>query len=534
MPGSADRASGKATDDWNDELAAGACAMTRRPNLLFIMADQLAPQMLAAYGHSPAQTPHLDRLAAQGVVFENAYCNFPLCAPARFSMLSGRLASRIGAFDNAVEFPASIPTIHHYLRLAGYRTCLAGKMHFIGPDQLHGYEERVNTEVYPANFLWTPDWRLDDESWLDWYHSMRAVLDAGPHRRSVNVAYDDETEFESVRWLHEHADSGDDRPFALTVSFISPHDPYLAPPYWWERYRDIVIDPPRVADIPLEDRDPHSRRHWFLTGRHREEVGENDILRMRRAYCAVTSHVDAKVGKLLEALDAIGAADDTVIVFTSDHGDSLGERGLFFKMSFFEWSVRVPLIVHAPFAFTPRRVRANVSHLDLFPTLLEAAGDGALPDLVTPIDGRSLLPLASGGGHDWPDLVCAEYTAEGVRAPLLMVRKGRHKMISCPGDPPMLFDLDNDPDELENLAGQSGRSGVREELEAVVAGTWDVEALDRAVHESQSVRRMVGAALDTGARTSWDFQPIRDASRLYFREWGDIQDSYSGSVHRPP
>ena len=319
--------------------------MTKRPNILFIMADQLAPQVLPAYGHPRVQTPHLDRLAEDGVVFENAYCNFPLCAPARFSMLSGRLPSRIGAFDNAVELPASTPTFHHYLRLAGYRTCLAGKMHFVGPDQLHGYEERVTTDVYPADFLWTPDWRLDDETWLEWYHDMSRVLDAGPHRRSVNVAYDDEAEFEAVRWLHEHADGGDDRPFALTVSFISPHDPYLAPPRWWERYRDVEIDMPRVADIPLEERDPHSRRHWFLTGRHRAEVRESDVLHMRRAYYALTSYIDAKVGKLLETLREIGAADDTLVVFTSDHGDSLGERGLFFKMSFFEWSVRVPLIV---------------------------------------------------------------------------------------------------------------------------------------------------------------------------------------------
>ena len=398
--------------------------MAKRPNILFIMVDQLAPQVLSAWGGSRARTPHLDRLAEEGVVFENAYCNFPLCAPARFSMLSGRFPSRIGAFDNAVEFPASTPTFHHYLRLAGYRTCLAGKMHFVGPDQLHGYEERVTTDVYPADYLWTPDWRLDDETWLDWYHDMSRVIEAGPHRRSVNVAYDDEVEFEAIRWLHEHADSGDDRPFALTVSFISPHDPYLAPPHWWGRYRDDEVDRPGVADIPLRERDPHSRRHWFLTGRHRADVGEPDVLRMRRAYYAVTSYVDAKVGRLLATLGEIDAADDALIVFTSDHGDSLGERGLFFKMSFFEWSVRVPLIVHAPFAFAPRRVGANVSHLDLFPTLLEAAGDGALPELAAPIDGRSLAPLASGGGRDWPDVVCAEYTAEGVRAPLLMVPQG--------------------------------------------------------------------------------------------------------------
>ena len=319
MRGSADRASGKAADDWNDELATGACAMTRRPNLLL---DHGRPArtadaacLRALPGADPASRPPR---RARRRVSKTPTAIFPLCAPARVSMLSGRLPSRIGAFDNAVEFPASVPTLHHYLRLAGYRTCLAGKMHFIGPDQLHGYEERVNTDVYPANFLWTPDWRLDDESWLDWYHSMRAVLDAGPHRRSVNVAYDDETEFESVRWLHEHADSGDDRPFALTVSFISPHDPYLAAAV-------LVGAVPGRRDRSAPGRGHCARGSGIPTaggtgsspGATARRVGENDILRMRRAYCAVTSHVDAKVGKLLETLEAIGAAGDTVVVFTS-------------------------------------------------------------------------------------------------------------------------------------------------------------------------------------------------------------------------
>ncbi len=504
--------------------------MTKRPNILFVMADQLAPQVLSAYGGTGVDTPHLDRLARDGVVFENAYCNFPLCAPARFSMLSGRLPSRIGAYDNAVEFPASTPTIHHYLRSAGYRTCLAGKMHFVGPDQLHGYEERVTTDVYPADFLWSPDWSLDDECWLEWYHSMHAVLDAGPHRRSVNIAYDDEVEFEAVRWLHEHADSNDGRPFALTASFISPHDPYLAPPDWWDRYRDARVDPPRVPDIPPDERDPHSRRHWFLTGRHLAAISEADVVRMRRAYYAVTSYVDAKVGRLLAALDEIGAADNTLVVFTSDHGDSLGERGLFFKMSFFEWSVRVPLIVHAPFAFAPRRQAANVSHIDLLPTLLDVAYDGALPELAAPIDGASLMPLSSGNDDDWSDLVCAEYTAEGVPAPLVMVRKGPCKLISSPADPPLLFDLDADPDERRNLARCPDHAQVRAVLETAVDRTWDIPALDAAVRRSQASRRLVGAALDTGRRTPWDFQPLRDASRLYFREGGDIQASYSGTV----
>ena len=165
--------------------------------------------------------------------------------------------------------------------------------------------------------------------------------------------------------------------------------------------------------------------------------------------------------------------------------------------------------------------------MDLLPTLMALAGVD--PDGLE-MHGHSLAPLASGGARDWPDVACAEYTAEGVREPLLMVRKGPYKLIRSPGDPPLIFDLDNDPDELENLAASPKCAAVRAELEAVVAGTWDVEALDAAVRESQSVRRLVSAALGTGTRTSWDYQPMRDASQLYFRRSGDIQASYSGTV----
>ena len=151
-----------------------------KPNILLIQADQLAAPALSAYGHPLVKTPHIDELADSGVVFENTYCNFPLCAPSRFSMMSGRLASEIGAFDNGAEFEASIPTMAHYLRLAGYRTTLAGKMHFVGPDQLHGFEERLTTDVYPSDFSWTADWDAAAERMGTWFYSLEAVTDAGP------------------------------------------------------------------------------------------------------------------------------------------------------------------------------------------------------------------------------------------------------------------------------------------------------------------------------------------------------------------
>ena len=169
-----------------------------QPNILMIMVDQLAAPALACYGHPLTNTPHLDRLAADGVVFENAYCNSPLCAPSRASMMTGQLPSQIGTYDNAAHFSADIPTLAHYLRAAGYQTCLAGKMHFVGPDQLHGFEERLTTDIYPADYGWTPDWD-QPEVRPSWYHNMLSVVQAGTCVSSNQLDFDEEVAYHSIR-----------------------------------------------------------------------------------------------------------------------------------------------------------------------------------------------------------------------------------------------------------------------------------------------------------------------------------------------
>jgi choline-sulfatase len=194
------------------------------PNILIVMADQMTAPALPVYGHPQVKAPNIERLAEGGVVFENAYCNFPICAPSRFSMLSGRLASRIGAYDNAAEFPSAVPTMAHYLRRAGYRTCAAGKMHFIGADQQHGFEERLTTDIYPADFGWTPDWQRPNER-LEWFHNLVNVVEAGPSERTLQIDFDDEVAFRSRRWLYDHARDDDKRPFFMMASFSHPHDP---------------------------------------------------------------------------------------------------------------------------------------------------------------------------------------------------------------------------------------------------------------------------------------------------------------------
>src|SRR5689334_12959533 len=188
------------------------------PSFLILMADQLTPWALPAYGHRVVKAPHIDALAAEGVVFDAAYCNSPLCAPSRYAFLSGQLPSRTGGYDNAAEFPADIPTFAHYLRRAGYNTVLSGKMHFCGADQLHGFEERLTTDIYPADFGWTPDWQNPDAR-PTWYHNMSSVIDAGPCVRTNQLDFDDEVTFTTRQKLFDIArerNAGKDaRPFMM-------------------------------------------------------------------------------------------------------------------------------------------------------------------------------------------------------------------------------------------------------------------------------------------------------------------------------
>lgn len=489
-----------------------------RPNILYVMFDQLAPQFLPSYGHKVVRAPHLSRLAAEGVQFDSAYTNSPLCAPARFSMMAGQLASRIGAWDNAAEFPAQVPTFAHYLRLAGYRTCLAGKMHFVGPDQLHGFEDRVTTDMYPGDFGWTPTW--DEPQQIHWwFHNMLSVTEAGPYDRSLEMEHDDEVAYTAQRWLYEHARGNDQRPFMLCASFMQPHDPYLGPRADWDGYDDAEIDLPAVPYIPAAKRDAVSRRLYALYDRDEYRVTKKHIIAARRAYYAMITYTDRLLGQLLRALEETGQADRTIVVIAADHGDMLGERGLWYKMTFFEHSARVPLILHAPGHLKPRRVAEPVSLVDLLPTFCDIATDGKGVALAAPIDGASLLPLASGAERG-ARTVLGEYMAEGTIEPAFMIRRAQWKYVACAGDPPQLFDLAADPQELCNLAAEPAQARIVGELAREVARTWDSAAIRRQVIASQRSRIRVQEALLTGRITPWDFQPFQDASKQYNRNYG--------------
>ena len=491
----------------------------KRPNILFIMADQMAAPILPIYqAASPIKMPHLARLAEEAVVFDSAYCNSPLCAPSRFVLVSGQLPSKIGAYDNAADLPADVPTYAHYLRRLGYRTALSGKMHFCGPDQLHGYEERLTSDIYPADYGWAVNWDAPEER-LSWYHNMSSVLQAGPCVRSNQLDFDEEVVFKARQYLYDHVRMTPDQPFCLTVSMTHPHDPYTIPEEFWNLYEDVEIPLPGQF-IDQAEQDPHSQRILKVIDLWGKTLPEDKIRDARRAYFGACSYIDANIGKLLKTLEACNLAEDTIIVFSGDHGDMLGERGLWYKMHWFEMSARVPLLVHAPKRFTAQRVGQSVSTMDLLPTLVELAGGAVESNLA--LDGRSLLPHLEGRqGHDE---VIGEYMAEGSNGPLMMIRRGPWKFIYSEQDPLLLFDLRNDPQERENLAESAEHQALLADFINEAQARWDIPAIHQATLASQRRRRLVAEALTHGKLKSWDHQPLVDASQQYMRNHIDLDD----------
>lgn len=486
-----------------------------RPNILIFMVDQLNGTL---FPDGPAEwlhAPNLKRLAERSVRFANAYTASPLCAPGRASFMSGQLPSQTGVYDNAAEFRSDIPTYAHHLRRAGYRTCLSGKMHFVGPDQLHGFEERLTTDIYPADFGWTPDYRKPGERIDWWYHNMGSVTGAGVAEITNQLEYDDAVAYHAARKIYDYARAGDD-PWCLTVSFTHPHDPYVARKRYWDLYEDCGHLQPEVPAMAYADHDAHSQRIFDANDWRSYDISPAQVARARRAYFANISYLDEKIGEVLDALEAM--RQEAVILFVSDHGDMLGERGLWFKMSFYEGSSRVPLMMAVP-GEAGRCVEVPVSTIDVCPTLCDLAGVD-MAEVAPWVTGESLLPLAGGAERESP--VAMEYAAEASYAPLVSLRYGPWKYNRCALDADQLFHLGEDPHELRNLAGEDAHQGTLASLRAKSEARWDLAAFDGQVRASQARRLVVYEALRQGGYYPWDYQPLRKASERYMRNHMDL------------
>ena len=491
-----------------------------QPNILILMVDQLNGEFFEDGPADFLHAPNLRRLAQQGVRFDNTYCASPLCSPARASFMCGSLPSENKVYDNAAELASTLPTFAHGLRNLGYTTILSGKMHFVGADQLHGFEERLTTDIYPADFGWTPDWSKPKERVDWWYHNLSSVTQAGVAATSNQLEFDDEVAYHANLKLHQLARREQQQPFCLTVSFTHPHDPYVTRQKYWDLYPDDSIPDLKVKSVPFEQQDAHSKRLYEAVDFQNFEIAEQDIRNARRAYCGNISYLDEKIGGILNTLDDCGYSDDTIVVFCADHGDMLGERGLWYKMSFFEGSMRVPMTITAPKHFAAKQVSQSVSVLDIAPTLIELAG-GSRDDCAYYPHGVSLADTLS-GTKDPEHIVYGEYVGEGSIDPMLMIREGVWKFNYCEVDEPQLFNLEDDPLELNNLADDPDHKVLAKQFENKVHARWNVDEFRQAVRQSQANRHHVYNGLRAGNYQAWDFQPKQDAKERYMRNHLDL------------
>ena len=461
------------------------------PNFLFIMADQLAAKALSFYGNQTSKTPTLNKLAKEGVVFENCYCNLPMCGPSRASLHTGRMPFSIGMYDNASEYRSSIPSFAHYLRNLNYRAELSGKMHFVGADQLHGYEKRHTTEIYPANFGWTVDWSKGRE-YRPTNLTMASVIESGPCIRSMQMDYDEEVANAAKQAIYDLARKKDDKPFFLTVSFTQPHSPFTISQDYWDKYNHDDIELPTVSEIPLEQKDHLSRNLHYCQGRNEFSITDEHRRNARHGYYGMISYIDDQILSLKNVLEKTGLADNTIIVFTADHGEMMGERGMWYKQHFFEWASKVPLIIHAPNKFKPSRINKNISLIDLLPTFVDIATEGNHNNYLSKeIEGQSLYPALQGDSKNISDIVISEFAADGSTGPSRMVKKSNWKYMYLEGVDELLYNLEEDPNEIKNLIDDKKYLKIVEELRGIALHNWDPQRMKEIIRKDQERRLFI-------------------------------------------
>lgn len=452
------------------------------------MSDEHAPMFSGAYGHPLVQTPHLDKLASDGVLFENAYCNSPLCVPSRMSFMTGRYIHHIGVWDNASPLASDAVTWAHLLRAVGYEVVLSGKQHFVGPDKLHGFSTQLARDPHGENLHpihpWADGIVAAEKPWP-------GVDQAGPGT-TMEIEVDDEAEAAALSYIRDPARQ--EQPWALNVSFIAPHFPLIVPQHYWDMYPPDEVDLPHIPPGHLENQHPVYKRMRHMFGL--AEFPDAALRRARAGYYGLITYLDDKIGRLVDALTSTNQLDNTVIIYVSDHGEMAGEHGMWRKSNFYEESARIPMLISWPQRLASgRRVTEVVSLVDLVATMVDLADAPA----IAPLDGDSLLPLTQKDGQngsvEWKDEAFAEYLAHGVQRPMAMLRRGRFKLNYSLDDAVELYDLVTDPHELHDLGDDPDHKEIRESLRAALLSHWNPVELEQRVRQSQIERQLIRATI---------------------------------------
>ena len=459
--------------------------MDDRPNVLVIISDQHSKYHLGCYGDGVVRTPHLDGLARRGMRFDNAYCASPVCVPSRMSFMTGRRPSANRVWTNSHILSSAIPTWAHAMGAAGYETALLGRMHFIGPDQRHGFEKRPIGQylaVHPgADIPGGPRFVQTHGT----SGQRRHAVECAGYGRTSYQANDDLVAEAACAYLRERGRERGGRPFAAVVGFQLPHCPFFAPRELFEYYYERVDVPQPTADEIA--REPEVIKRFKRMRDIERPIPPERIRIARAAYFGLCEYVDARVGEVLATLDDVGLGQNTLVVYCSDHGEMAGEHGCWWKSNFYEGSVGVPMIASLP-GVIPEGVSSDTicNLMDVGPTLVEMAGGDPMPAT----DGHSLWSIVTGGSDpERPDESFSEDKGEArmTTSPSRMIRSGPWKLYKCSDDtPPVLYDLTNDPGEMNDLGGDPSFEGIREDLLTRLYDGWDPEYVAR---ECENLKR---------------------------------------------
>jgi choline-sulfatase len=453
-------------------------------NLLIIMSDQHNRRILGCYGHEIVRTPSLDRLAAGGTLFSDAYTPSPVCVPARAAFATGKYVHLIGTWDNAIAYDGTVPSWHHLLRERGHQVVAIGKLHFRSKEDDNGFsDEQIGMHILDGEGDLLGLVRDEDMPKRDGSYKMAKL--AGPGE-SMYTIYDREIAARAQVWLREEAHKHKGKPWILFVSFVCPHFPLTAPPEHFYRYWDQKLPWPKLYDRR------HEPLHPFLED-YRKSFAYDEffetaamVKRAQAGYLGLCSFLDENIGKVLTALSDAGLTDETRVVYTSDHGDNLGARGLWGKSTMYEESVAVPLIVAGPDIPVATRISAPVNLLDLYPFIVESVGAASPKTITAEHPGVSITRTIS--TRDDRRVVFSEYHGMGSKTAAYMIRKGPYKLVYYADYPPQLFDLAGDPEELNDIAGQADVRPVLDQLTTELFRICDPKAVNQQAKRDQHRR----------------------------------------------
>ncbi len=510
-----------------------------RPNVLFLLSDEHSFRFLGARSGSPegepVLTPTFDSLIARGTHFTDAYCQMPLCTPSRISLLTGLEPRACGAWMNESVLRPELPTVASLLGDAGYRTALIGKMHLGGTAQFAGFQSRPYGDLTgKTGHQWEP---IDDPD----RHTMRVrTAKAGVTGIPESLLQEQVVAQETVAWVREQEASDPDSPWFACASFSRPHFPLTAPKRWIEHYRRAGITEPKVA--AGGDAYDHPMSVGMRTGFQADAIDHDEMMNARLGYFACVSYLDEVVGDLLERLERSGSLRNTVIVYTTDHGEMAGEHGVWWKNGWYDACTRVPLIVSTPGQRTGdapvHPCSTPVGLVDLLPTLCGLAGAEVPPDM----SGRDLGRALSGEPIDDVPVTCdVLYPRWGAGTEFRMVRHGDFKYVRFRDCPPLAFDLKRDPGEQTNLLTAPDpkpdtRSAI-EELERYAAQSIEFDAVDsERIGRDGDLERLYRSSLPPATGNLYVFPSgeLVNADDVMLYDWAVVAQSTEAVMTRIP